>query len=63
MAEAIHLFVSHIVFRGPYTIYSEKQKAFPAPAKLKPYLAVDLQHSEKLHREFLYSERSYGQQC
>lgn len=30
------LFVSHVIFRGPYTIHSEKQKALPPPTKSKP---------------------------
>lgn len=62
LAEAIHLFVSHVILRGRYTIYSEKQKALPAPAKSKPYLAVDLQHSEKLHRTPMlnYAEKRFA---
>lgn len=43
-----NMFVSCVIFRGLYTIHSEKQKALPPPAKSNSYLAVDLQHSEKL---------------
>lgn len=56
------VFVSHVIFRGPYAIHSEKQKALPPPTKSKPCSwSPTFRKIER--REFLKSERSYRQWC